>query len=119
VDPQKQDSEVLITIDDAVVLIRKVLGPPIPKSRIHKDLAAGIAPRPDAIYGRRYLWRPERILAYARTLIKPHSECDSDNWLSLGDAAKPVVQKASREHEIRTPRLRRKRSRRSSRDTVL
>jgi len=94
VDPQKQDSEVLITIDDAVVLIRKVLGPPIPKSRIHKDLAAGIAPRPDAIYGRRYLWRPERILAYARTLIKPHSECDSDNSQPLGNAAKPVVQKA-------------------------
>jgi len=61
----------LVTIDDAVTLIRERTGIPIPKSRLHKDSAAGIAPRPDAIYGRRYLWRPERILAYAQSLIKP------------------------------------------------
>jgi hypothetical protein len=61
----------LVTIDAAVTLIRERTGIPIPKSRIHKDCAAGIAPRPDAVYGRRYLWRPEKILAYAQTLIKP------------------------------------------------
>ena len=62
---------VLVTIDGAVNLIHEKTGIPVPKSRIHKDLAAGIAPSPDAIYGRRYLWRPERILAYAQSLIRP------------------------------------------------
>jgi hypothetical protein len=61
----------LVTIDGAVSLIREKTGIPVPKSRIHKDLAAGIAPSPDAIYGRRYLWRPERMLAYAQSLIRP------------------------------------------------
>ena len=61
----------LVTIDGAVMLIRERTGIPIPKSRLHKDSAAGIAPPPDAVYGRRYLWRPETILAYAQTLIKP------------------------------------------------
>jgi hypothetical protein len=60
----------LVTIDGAVTLIRERTGIPVPKSRIHKDSAAGIAPPPDAVYGRRYLWRPEKILAYAQTLIK-------------------------------------------------
>ena len=61
----------LVTIDAAVELVRERTGIPIKKSRIHKDSAAGIAPPPDAVYGRRYLWRPEKILAYAQTLIKP------------------------------------------------
>jgi hypothetical protein len=65
------DDAPLVTIDGAVMLIRERTGIPIPKSRLHKDSAAGIAPPPDAIYGRRYLWRPEKILAYAQTLIKP------------------------------------------------
>src|SRR5262249_1431667 len=60
----------LVTIDAAVELVREKTGVPITKSRIHKDSAAGIAPPPDAVYGRRYLWRPEKILAYAQTLIK-------------------------------------------------
>jgi hypothetical protein len=60
----------LVTIDGAVTLIRERTGIPVPKSRIHKDSAAGIAPRPDAVYGRRYLWRPEKILAYAESLLK-------------------------------------------------
>ena len=64
------DDKALVTVDAAVALIRERTGIPIPKSRLHKDSAAGIAPRPDAVYGRRYLWRPEKILAYARTLIK-------------------------------------------------
>jgi hypothetical protein len=63
----------LVTIDAAVELVREKTGIPITKSRIHKDSAAGIAPPPDAVYGRRYLWRPEKILAYAQTLIKPRS----------------------------------------------
>jgi hypothetical protein len=63
--------EALVTIDGAVNLTHEKTGIPVPKSRIHKDLAAGIAPSPDAIYGRRYLWRPERILAYAQSLIRP------------------------------------------------
>jgi hypothetical protein len=64
------DDTALVTIDGAVTLIRERTGIPVPKSRIHKDCAAGIAPSPDAIYGRRYLWRPEKILAYAQTLIR-------------------------------------------------
>jgi hypothetical protein len=60
----------LVTIDAAVELVREKTGVPITKSRIHKDSARGIAPPPDAVYGRRYLWRPEKILAYAQTLIK-------------------------------------------------
>jgi hypothetical protein len=65
------DKAALVTVDGAVMLIRERTGIPIPKSRLHKDSALGIAPPPDAVYGRRYLWRPEKILAYARTLIKP------------------------------------------------
>jgi len=65
------DDTPLLTIDAAVELVRERTGVPITKSRIHKDSAAGIAPPPDAVYGRRYLWRPEKILAYAQTLIKP------------------------------------------------
>jgi hypothetical protein len=65
------DDTALVTIDGAVMLIRERLGIPIPKSRLHKDSATGIAPKPDAVYGRRYLWKPEKILAYAQTLIKP------------------------------------------------
>jgi hypothetical protein len=64
------DNEALVTVDGAVTLINEQLGIPIPKSRLHKDSAAGRAPKPDAVYGRRYLWRPEKILAYAKTLIK-------------------------------------------------
>jgi hypothetical protein len=60
----------LVTIDAAVMLVRERTGIPISRSRIHKDSARGIAPKPDAIYGRRYLWQPEKILAYAQTLIK-------------------------------------------------
>ncbi len=56
------DNTPLVTIDAAVELVREKTGVPITKSRIHKDSAAGIAPRPDAIYGRRYLWRREAIL---------------------------------------------------------
>jgi hypothetical protein len=67
---QDRDSEALVTVDGAVMLIREKTGIPIPKSRLHKDSAAGIAPRPDAIYGRRYLWKPEKILAYGRSLLK-------------------------------------------------
>jgi hypothetical protein len=65
------DNTALVTIDGAVALIRERTGIPVPKSRIHKDCAAGIAPRPDAVYGRRYLWQPEKILAYAQSLVKP------------------------------------------------
>jgi hypothetical protein len=66
-----ENDSALITIDGAVALIRERTGIPVPKSRIHRDCAAGIAPLPDAVYGRRYLWRPDRILAYAQSLIKP------------------------------------------------
>ena len=65
------DDNKLVTVDAAVSLIHEQLGIPIPKSRLHRDSAAGIAPRPDAVYGNRYLWKPEKILAYAKTLIKP------------------------------------------------
>jgi hypothetical protein len=64
------DAPPLVTIDEAVKLVREKTGVPITKSRIHKDSAAGVAPPPDAVYGRRYLWRPEKILAYAQSLIK-------------------------------------------------
>jgi hypothetical protein len=61
----------LVTMDGAVDLIRRETGVPIPKSRLQKDSAKGIAPRPAALYGRRYLYHPEKILEYGRTLIKP------------------------------------------------
>jgi hypothetical protein len=64
------DDTPLVTIDAAVLLVRERTSVPITKSRIHKDSARGIAPRPDATYGRRYLWHPDKILAYAQTLIK-------------------------------------------------
>jgi hypothetical protein len=64
------DDEALLTVDGAVKLINEQLGIPIPRSRLHKDSATGRAPRPDAIYGKRYLWRPEKILAYGRSLLK-------------------------------------------------
>lgn len=65
------DDEALVTVNGAVMLIRETLGIPIPKSRFQKDSANGIAPPPDAVYGRTYLYRPGKILAYARTLIRP------------------------------------------------
>jgi hypothetical protein len=64
-------NELLVGIDDAVALIREQTGIPITKSRIHKDSAKGIAPKPAATFGRRYLWHPNEMVAYARTLIKP------------------------------------------------
>jgi hypothetical protein len=64
-------NELLVSIDDAVALIRKETGIPITKSRIHKDSAKCVAPKPAAIFGRRYLWRPNEMVAYARTLIQP------------------------------------------------
>jgi hypothetical protein len=66
------DNEALLTIDGAVMLINEQLGIPIPKSRLHKDSAAGIAPAPDAVYGKRYRYRRSKILAYGRSLIKAY-----------------------------------------------
>jgi hypothetical protein len=57
------DDAPLVTIDAAVELVREKTGVPITKSRIHKDSAAGIAPPPDAVYGRRYLWQPENYFS--------------------------------------------------------
>jgi len=65
------DDDKLVTVDAAVALIREQLGIPIPKSRLHRDSSKGIAPKPDAVYGNRYLWRPDKILEYGRSLIKP------------------------------------------------
>jgi hypothetical protein len=65
------NGEALVTVDGAVDLIHEVLGIPVPRSRIHRDSAAGRGPKPDAIYGKTYLYRPAKILSYARTLIKP------------------------------------------------
>jgi hypothetical protein len=70
-DDKMVDDTRFVTTDDAVTLIYETTGVPIPKSRFQKDSAAGIAPRPDAIYGRLYLYRPDKILAYARKLIRP------------------------------------------------
>ena len=64
------DDQALLTRRAAVMLIREMFGIPLPESRFDKDSANGIAPRPDAIYGRTYLYRPVKILAYAKTLIK-------------------------------------------------
>jgi hypothetical protein len=64
------ENEALVTVDGAVALIRETLGVPIPKSRFQKDSANGTAPRPTAVYGRRFLYEPRKILAYGRTLIK-------------------------------------------------
>ena len=65
------NDEALVTIDDAVALIRRETGIPITKSRIHKDSAKGLCPKPAATFGRRYLWHPSEIITYARSLIKP------------------------------------------------
>jgi len=64
------DDEALVTVNGAVMLIRERLGIPIPKSRFLKDSANGIAPRPDAIYGRTFLYGPGKILTYGRSLIR-------------------------------------------------
>ena len=65
------DDTRLVTVDGAVALINEATGIPIPKSRFQKDRANGIAPPPDAVYGRRHLFRPSKILVYAKTLIRP------------------------------------------------
>jgi hypothetical protein len=64
------DDTRFVTTDGAVALIHHVTGIPIPKSRFQKDSAAGIAPEPDAIYGKSYLYRPTRIIAYALSRIR-------------------------------------------------
>jgi hypothetical protein len=74
------DGEALVAIDDealltrraAVMLIRETFGIPLPESRFDKDSANGIAPRPDAIYGRTHLYRRGKALAYGRSLIKAY-----------------------------------------------
>jgi hypothetical protein len=65
------DNEALVTVDGAVKLIREEIGVPIPRSRLHRDSAAGRAPAPDMVYGKTYLYRPAKIRAYGRSLIKP------------------------------------------------
>jgi len=65
---------VYVTADDAVMLVREKTGIPFTRSRLHKDSMRGIAPKPAAVYGNRYLWRPEDVLRYAKTLVKAPPE---------------------------------------------
>jgi len=65
------DDTRLVTLRDAVPLIYEQTGVFIPRSRLHKDSASGVLPPPDAIYGKTYLYRPRKLLDYARSLIRP------------------------------------------------
>ena len=65
------DDNRLVTLRDAVLLIHERTGVLIPRSRLHKDSAAGVLPPPDAIYGKTYLYRPRKLLDYALSLIRP------------------------------------------------
>jgi len=69
----KADDEALVTVTGGVKLVRETLGVPVPKSRFYKDSAAGRAPKPDAIYGRTFLFKPSKMLAWGRSLIRPFS----------------------------------------------
>jgi hypothetical protein len=68
------NDEPWVDANGAVALIYEKTGVKIPKSRLHKDSSSGRAPRPDGIYGTRYMYRPEKIIAYGWSLVRPLSE---------------------------------------------
>ena len=61
--------EPYVTRKQAVELVRSQLGVPLALSTLEKKVAGG--PPVAARYGRQLLYRPEDVLAWARSLITP------------------------------------------------
>jgi len=60
----------LLTRRQAVELVRTTTGIPLTESRFDKEAMLGRAPKPAALYGRRHLYAPDAVLAWAASLIK-------------------------------------------------
>jgi hypothetical protein len=60
----------LMTRRQFVEFVQRQTGIPLTYSRLMKDGAIGRAPRPTAIFGKRYLYSEADALSYAKALIR-------------------------------------------------
>jgi hypothetical protein len=60
----------LMTRRQFVEFVQRQTGIPLTYSRLMKDGAIGRAPRPTAIFGKRYLYSEADALAYATALVR-------------------------------------------------
>ena len=65
------DTFPLMTSRQFVAFVQRQTGIPLTLSRLMKDSALGRAPKPAAVFGRRYLYREADALIYAKALIRP------------------------------------------------
>jgi len=88
------DKDRLVTSHEGPELLRADLGIPFKRSRLLKDSALGLAPKPAAIFGKTYLWRYSDLREYALSLLKQPT---CDEWELIGKAADRVVEKLNNE----------------------
>jgi len=60
----------LMTRRQFVEFVQRQTGIPLTYSRLMKDGAIGRAPKPTAIFGKRYLYSEADALAYAKALVR-------------------------------------------------
>ena len=60
----------LMTRRQFVEFVQRQTGIPLTYSRLMKDGALGRAPRPTAIFGKRYLYSEADALSYAKALVR-------------------------------------------------
>jgi hypothetical protein len=60
----------LMTRRQLVEFVQRQTGIPLTYSRLMKDGATGRAPRPTAIFGKRYLYSEADALGYAKALVR-------------------------------------------------
>jgi hypothetical protein len=60
----------LMTRRQFVEFVQRQTGIPLTYSRLMKDGATGLAPRPTAVFGRRHLYSEADALGYARALVR-------------------------------------------------
>jgi hypothetical protein len=60
----------LMTRRQLVDFVQRQTGIPLTYSRLMKDGAAGRAPKPVAIFGKRHLYSEDDALGYAKTLVR-------------------------------------------------
>ena len=60
----------LMTRRQFVEFVQRQTGIPLTYSRLMKDGAIGRAPRPTAIFGKRYLYSEADALSYAKALVR-------------------------------------------------
>jgi hypothetical protein len=60
----------LMTRRQLVEFVQRQTGIPLTYSRLMKDGATGRAPRPTAVFGKRYLYSEADALGYAKALVR-------------------------------------------------